>query len=91
MSKHPEETKVGFFPIVPRFAYISAYLRLRHSLTKRRKEFDEKMSEAVSTLFGEYVNEMWLVEHLGVHPSSQRQGYGGALLDSVTFLVCASK
>ena len=46
------------------------------------------MSEAISSLFGEYVHEMWFVEHLGVEPASQRQGYGGDLLDSVTFLVC---
>jgi len=86
-SKHPEDTKVG--PVFQFYLYRLIYVS--HSSTKRRKEFDEKMSEAVSSLFGDYVNEMWFVENLGVEPSSQHQGYGGALLESVTFLVCTSE
>lgn len=53
---------------------------------KRRKEFEEKITEAMKRSIGDRVDKMWYIEGLCTDPLSQGQGYGGALLDAVTTL-----
>ncbi|KAF8069258.1 hypothetical protein FPV67DRAFT_1669274 [Lyophyllum atratum] len=52
----------------------------------RRKEFDEKVGEAVKRSIGDRVEKMWYIEGLCTDPSFQGRGYGGAVLDAVTTL-----
>jgi GNAT superfamily N-acetyltransferase len=51
---------------------------------QRRKEFYEKLHEAVTNTLGDYTKRMWYIDGLFTAPSSQGQGYGSALLDTVT-------
>ncbi|RDB26987.1 hypothetical protein Hypma_005108 [Hypsizygus marmoreus] len=72
--------------------WITQVLRCHRDLTikpeerERRKELEDKMSEAVKRTFGDRVDTMWYVESLCTDPEHQGRGYGGALLDSVTTL-----
>ncbi|KAG5653455.1 hypothetical protein H0H81_000344, partial [Sphagnurus paluster] len=54
---------------------------------RRRKEVDERLSEAAYRAFGRRLDKMWLVEGLWTTLSVQGNGYGGMLLDAVTALV----
>jgi ribosomal protein S18 acetylase RimI-like enzyme len=45
------------------------------------------MDEAVAKTIGNRADQMWYIDSLSTEPASQGQGFGGALLDSVTTLV----
>ncbi|KAF8069255.1 hypothetical protein FPV67DRAFT_1449041 [Lyophyllum atratum] len=52
----------------------------------RRKEVDDKLSDAQKRALGDRVDKMWMVGDLWTEPAHQGHGYGGALLDAMVVL-----
>lgn len=55
---------------------------------QRTEEAQGKVHEAVSKSLGGRVDQMLYLDTLATEPASQGRGYGGALLDAITTLVC---
>ncbi|KAL7281024.1 hypothetical protein ACG7TL_004326 [Trametes sanguinea] len=53
-------------------------------LTKRKKEMEEKVGAMVGEALGERVADMYEVQALATAPEAQGQGYGSALVTTVT-------
>ena len=46
------------------------------------------MEKLISEVLGDRIKDMIFVDLLATQPESQGHGYGGALLDTITRLVC---
>ncbi|KIM46362.1 hypothetical protein M413DRAFT_441454 [Hebeloma cylindrosporum] len=53
---------------------------------KRNQEVEQKTQKALDMVLGDRVKDMLTIMILATEPSSQKRGYGGALLDAVTSL-----
>ena len=61
---------------------------MRYSCFQRLKEIDEKFSYIIEKILGDEVNDMYYLSGLATAPSSQRKGYGTALVAAVSAEVC---
>lgn len=55
---------------------------------QRNREVQTKMEKLTFEVIGDRIKDMIYVDLLATQPQSQGHGYGGALLDTVTSLVC---